>query len=250
MEADNHSPGFIEPDWPAPGNVRALTTLRSGGYSTGPYASFNLAAHTTDDPDAVRRNRQLLREHFLLPDEPVWLQQVHGSRTICADTGAAGTEADGSWTRVPGTVCVVMTADCLPVLFCDRDGSRVAAAHAGWRGLHAGVISRAVGTLGTDPAALMVWLGPAIGPRAFEVGDEVRQAFVAKHGRNSRAFVQSRDRHWMCDLYQLARIELSMLGVNAVFGGKECTYSDQQRFYSYRRDGSTGRMASLIWMER
>lgn len=250
METENHSPGFIEPDWPAPGNVRALTTLRSGGYSTGPYASFNLAAHTDDDPDAVERNRRLLREHFRLPDEPVWLQQVHGSRAICADAGAAGAEADGSWTRVPGRVCVVMTADCLPVLICDRGGTRVAAAHAGWRGLHAGVIGRAVAALETDPAALMVWLGPAIGPRAFEVGDEVRQAFVAKHGRNSRAFVQNRDRHWMCDLYELARIELSMLGVNAVFGGKECTYSDQQRFYSYRRDGSTGRMASLIWLDR
>ncbi len=248
MAAETRTPGFIVPEWPAPANVRALTTLRNGGYSQGPYASFNLGAHTGDDLKAVDRNRRLLSDCFSLPGEPVWLQQVHGSRIVHAPAAAAGAEADGSWSGTPGTVCAVMTADCLPVLICDRAGSRVAAAHAGWRGLHAGVISRAVSALGCDPSALMVWLGPAIGPKAFEVGEEVRQAFVDSNNRNSSAFAPGRERHWMCDLYRLARIELADLGISAVYGGDECTFSDPQRFYSYRRDGETGRMASLIWL--
>ena len=243
------TPGFIRPDWPAPANVHALTTLRSGGYSSGPYASFNLAAHTDDDPDAVHNNRRLLREYFRLPGEPVWLQQVHSNSIVTADAAASESEADGSWTRAGATVCVVMTADCLPVLICDRQGSRVAAAHAGWRGLHAGVISQAVNTLKADPADLMVWLGPAIGPQAFEVGEEVLQAFIDKDSRNSTGFRQRDDRRWLCDLYELARIKLLMLGITSIFGGNECTFSDHRRFYSYRRDGKTGRMASLIWLE-
>lgn len=248
MAAEKPSPGFIRPDWPAPANVHALTTLRTGGYSSGAYASFNLAAHTDDDPDAVQGNRRLLREFFRLPDEPVWLQQVHSKRIVSAEAGAAGSEADGSWSDIAGKVCVVMTADCLPVLVCDRRGSKVAAAHAGWRGLHAGVVSQAVRMLETDPEDLLVWLGPAIGPQAFEVGREVLQAFIDKNSLNGTAFRQRDDRHWLCDLYELARIELSMLGITSVFGGTECTFSDESRFYSYRRDGKTGRMASLIWL--
>ena len=240
----------MQPDWPAPANVKALTTFRTGGFSRGSYASFNLAAHTDDDPEAVQKNRQLLREHFGLPDEPAWLQQVHGKGVVNADARAIGAEADGSWTCTAGRVCAVMTADCLPVLICDRAGSRVAAAHAGWRGLHAGVIAETVRVLASDPAELMVWLGPAIGPQAFEVGEEVVRAFVDKDALNSAAFRQTDARHWLCDLYQLARMELSVLGIEAVFGGHECTFNDPQRFYSYRRDGSTGRMASLIWLER
>ena len=250
MGTEMGAPGFIQPDWPAPSRVKALTTLRTGGYSRGPYASFNLAAHTDDDPDAVQKNRWLLRENFGLPDEPAWLQQVHGSGIVNAADGVIGAEADGSWSCVSGKVCVVMTADCLPVLFCDRRGTRVAAAHAGWRGLHAGVITEAVRVLESDPAELMVWLGPAIGPQAFEVGEEVVRAFVDKNGRNSAAFRQTDERHWLGDLYQLARTELSLLGIEGVFGGQECTFSDPQRFYSYRRDGATGRMASLIWLAR
>ncbi|MDX1269972.1 MAG: peptidoglycan editing factor PgeF [Oceanisphaera sp.] len=249
MTTDKHTPGYISPDWPAPANVRALVTLRSEGYSRGSYSSFNLAEHTGDDPRAVSRNRALLREYFRLPAEPVWLEQVHSRRVVLADTAACGTAADASWTGAAGSVCAVMTADCLPVLICDRAGSRVAAAHAGWRGLHAGVISNAVRCLACDPEELIVWLGPAIGPGAFEVGAEVVEAFIAKDGQNSLAFRQTDDRHWLCDLYRLARIELDTLGVHAVFGGNDCTFTDSTRFYSYRRDGETGRMASLIWLD-
>jgi YfiH family protein len=249
MNAETHTPGCISPDWPAPANVKALVTLRSEGYSRGPYSSFNLAGHTGDDPRAVSRNRALLRDYFRLPAEPVWLEQVHSRRAVLADTAACHMAADASWTSAAGYVCAVLTADCLPVLICDRAGSRVAAAHAGWRGLHAGVVSNTVASLECDPAALMVWLGPAIGPGAFEVGAEVVQAFIARDRQNATAFRQTDHRHWMCDLYRLARIELDKLGVRAVFGGNECTYTDARRFYSYRRDGVTGRMASLIWME-
>ena len=248
MGTELESPGFITPVWPAPANVHALATLRAGGCSSGPFSSFNLAAHTGDDAATVQRNRTLLREHFGLPAEPVWLQQVHSNRIVTAEPDETGAEADGSWTSSVGHVCVVMTADCLPVLICDQYGSKVAAVHAGWRGLHAGVISHAISMLETDPVELMVWLGPAIGPRAFEVGPEVLRAFTDSNGENTSAFRQTDDQHWLCDLYQLARIELSSQGITSVFGGNECTFTDEKRFYSYRRDGNTGRMASLIWL--
>ena len=247
MAASVKTPGFIRPDWPAPANVHALATLRTGGYSTGSYTSFNLAAHTGDDPAAVSSNRRLLREYFRLPGEPLWLQQVHGSRLVKAEEDASESCSDGSWTDVPGRVCAVMTADCLPLLICDRAGSRVAAVHAGWRGLHAGVITSAVNGLEADPAELIVWLGPAIGPQAFEVGGEVCQAFCDRSSRNSVAFRRTDASHWLCDLYLLARIELASLGVTSVYGGGFCTFSEKQRFFSYRRDGQTGRMASLVW---
>jgi YfiH family protein len=248
MAVELQSPGFIMPAWPAPANVHALTTLRTGGYSSAPYAGFNLATHTGDDGPTVNRNRALLREHFGLPSEPVWLQQVHSNRIVFAGPDETGAEADGSWTSSVGIVCTVMTADCLPVLICNRQGSTVAAVHAGWRGLHAGVVTSAIRMLESDPAELMVWLGPAIGPRAFEVGAEVFRAFTDRNHENTSAFRQTDDQHWLCDLYQLARIELFNQGVTSVFGGNECTLTDEQRFYSYRRDGDTGRMASLIWM--
>jgi len=249
MAFERPTPGIIRPHWPAPANVHALATLRTGGYSRGPHASFNLAAHTEDDPEDVRKNRDLLREYFNLPSEPVWLQQVHSNRIVEAGSGAGETEADGSWTATVGPVCAVMTADCLPVLICNRNGSKVAAAHAGWRGLHAGVITNVVNMLESDPAELLVWLGPAIGPQAFEVGAEVLRLFAESNSENASAFKQTDDEHWLCDLYQLARVELSGLGIRSVFGGDECTYTDQQRFYSYRRDRITGRMASIIWLE-
>ena len=249
MAVELQSPGFITPAWPAPANVHALTTLRTGGYSSGPYTGFNLAAHTGDDAATVLSNRALLREHFSLPAEPVWLQQVHSNRIVAADPDKIGDEADGSWTSRAGRVCVVMTADCLPVLICNRQGSKVAAAHAGWRGLHAGVVTNAIRRLESDPAELMVWLGPAIGSREFEVGAEVFRAFTDRNAENTSAFRRTDDQHWLCDLYQLARIELSSLGLTSVFGGNECTFTDEQRFYSYRRDGDTGRMASLIWLD-
>ena len=249
MRVKRHPPGFILPEWPAPANVHALSTLRDGGYSTGPYASFNLALHTGDDAIAVQRNRELLRSHFELPAEPIWLQQVHSSHLIEADSTVVDTQADGCWSRAPGYVCAVMTADCLPVLICDRSGTKVAAAHAGWRGLYAGVITNAVNILQSNPAELMVWLGPAIGPLSFEVGLEVMQSFTTKNDKNASAFRQVDDSHWLCDIYQLAKIELARLGVTAIYGGDECSYSEEQRFYSYRRDGITGRMASIIWLE-
>ena len=250
MAADQPSPGAIRPDWPAPANVHALVTLRTGGYSSGAYSSFNLAAHVEDDPLAVSRNRQLLRDHFSLPGEPVWLQQVHSNAIVAAQADAAGRAADGSWTDAAGPVCAVLTADCLPVLICDRAGSRVAAAHAGWRGLHAGVITSAIARLQADATELLVWLGPAIGSQAFEVGEEVVLAFTEKDSRNQLAFRQTGPRHWLGDLYHLARIELAGLGIRSVFGGDFCTFSDAERFYSFRRDGVTGRMASLIWLTR
>jgi YfiH family protein len=249
MVAEQQTPGFIVPQWPVPQNVHALVTLRSGGYSAGAYAGFNVADHTGDDSLAVRRNRKLLREYFRLPAEPAWLQQVHSNRVILADQVAAGTEADASWTASSDVVCVVLTADCLPVLISSRDGSKVAAAHAGWRGLHAGIITNTVRVLDTNPAELRVWLGPAIGPAAFEVGPEVVRAFKTRHADNVAAFRQKDEQHWLCDIYRLARLELARLGIESVHGGGECTYSDDQRFYSYRRDGDTGRMASLIWLD-
>ena len=248
MGTETQAPGFIRPDWPAPASVHALVTLRTGGYSKGPYTSFNLAAHTDDDAAAVLRNRALLTEYFKLPAEPLWLQQVHSNQIVNADSDEVGAEADGSWSSSAGKVCVVMTADCLPVLICNQQGSKVAAAHAGWRGLHAGVITNAIRTLDSDPSELVVWLGPAIGPRSFEVGTEVFRAFTDSRLENTSAFRQTDERHWLCDLYELARIELISLGVTSIFGGNECTFTDKERFYSYRRDGNTGRMASLIWL--
>lgn len=242
-------PACLRPRWPAPANVHALTTLRKGGNSSGAYSSFNLALHSGDDASAVNRNRALLREHFALPAEPVWLQQVHGKGVVDANTVEADSKADGSWSDTAGRVCAVMTADCLPVLICNREGSKVAAAHAGWRGLHAGVISSAVSRLNIAADQLLVWLGPAIGPQAFEVGAEVMHAFVEKDRRNAVAFRQTDAQHWLCDIYKLARNELDGLGIGAVYGGDECTYTDAARFYSYRRDGDTGRMASLIWLQ-
>lgn len=249
---DQPAPGFINPDWPSPSNVRALTTLRTGGFSQGPYQSFNLAFHTEDDPVRVEQNRQLLNRYHHLPRNPVWLSQVHSDHVICVDDipdDAEIPEADGAWSKHPGRVCAVMTADCLPVLFCNRQGTRVAAVHAGWRGLASGIVSRGVRVMEEPAEQLLAWLGPAIGPRAFEVGSDVVQAFTEKDASNVKAFKQVDDSHWLCDMYHLARNELNALGLSAIYGGDFCTYEDADRFYSYRRDGKTGRMASLIWLE-
>jgi len=241
---------WLQAEWPAPANVRTASTLRTGGVSELPFDSLNLGDHVGDAPEAVRSNRQRLREALRLPDEPCWLNQVHGSRVIEAGKWAAPPEADACIARTAGQVCVVMTADCLPVLFCNREGDRVAAAHAGWRGLAGGVLESTVNSLGLPGSQLMAWLGPAIGPDAFEVGDEVRIAFTARDAVAAQAFRPShRAGHWLADLYLLARQDLARLGVHAVYGGGLCTYSDELRFFSYRRDGKCGRMASLIWLE-
>ncbi len=238
----------IRPDWPAPENVRAFTTTRAGGVSIGPCASFNLGDHVGDDPRAVAENRARLRKEFKLPADPVWLTQVHGNTAVEAAIVTAGVTADASFATQPGVVCAVLTADCLPVLLCDRAGTRAGIAHAGWRGLAAGVIESTVAALGEPRGELMAWLGPAIGPAAFEVGTEVRAAFTMRDPGAACAFQAGRPGHWFADIYQLARRRLHALGVHAVYGGDLCTFTDSARFYSYRRDGACGRMASLIWM--
>lgn len=237
---------WIEPDWPAPPNVRAASTLRPGGFSQGVYAGLNLGAHVGDDPAHVATNRRLLWEALNLPAEPLWLSQVHGAVVIDADKPASLT-GDAAVTRRAGLVCAVMTADCLPILLCDRSGTCVAAVHAGWRGLAGGVVEAAVAALKRPD--LMAWLGPAIGPQAFEVGGEVRQAFCDRLGHCSSAFSRTGEDRWLADLYELARIALQRAGVVDLYGGGYCTHSDPERFYSYRRDGRTGRMATLIWRE-
>lgn len=245
---------WILPDWPAPAGVRALMTTRSGGVSAPPYDSLNLAAHVGDDPAAVAENRRLLRA--VLPAEPLWLTQVHGTTVAEVGQDAAGVVADAAVARSPGQVCAVLTADCLPVLLCDERGSVVAAAHAGWRGLLAGVLEETVRSMGIGPARILAWLGPAIGPDAFEVGEEVRQAFIEQHDLAAIAFrpalpgtLDKLPRKWLADLYALARLRLAQAGVERVYGGIGCTHRDAGRFYSYRRDGRTGRMAALIWRE-
>ncbi|MBI4984397.1 MAG: peptidoglycan editing factor PgeF [Rhodocyclales bacterium] len=238
---------LIVPEWPAPSHVRALSTTRGGGHSAGRYASFNLAAHVGDDPRAVAANRALLCSR--MPAAPLWLKQVHGTRCIGIDATAADVEADASFARVPGQACAVMTADCLPLLLCDEAGTVVAAAHAGWRGLAAGVVEATVAAMSVPGARILAWLGPAIGPAAFEVGDEVRAAFVDADAAAAAAFAATADGKWLCDLYALARRRLARLGVGRVYGGGYCTHGDGKRFFSYRRDGATGRMASLIWLD-
>lgn len=240
---------IIEADWPAPAQVRALCTTRGGGVSDGPFASLNLAEHVGDAAAAVARNRERLRRELGLPSEPGWLTQVHGCGVARVGRDPRGGEADAAIGDGPGQVCAVMTADCLPVLLCDVDGSIVAAVHAGWRGLAAGVIEVAVRRMGVAPDRLMAWLGPAIGPTAFEVGDEVRACFLAADAAVEDAFRRSPNGRWLADLYALARRRLAAIGVESVSGGGLCTFSEPRRFFSYRRDGVTGRMASVIWLD-
>jgi hypothetical protein len=239
---------LIRPDWPAPNQVRAVTTTRHGGISLPPYDSFNLGAHVGDAPERVAVNRQRLRQVLELPAEPAWLNQVHGNRVVAAEQVTTSVEADAAYTRQGGPVCVVMTADCLPILLCDRAGSCVAIAHGGWRGLADGIIGATVARLDCAPGELMAWLGPAIGPAAFEVGAEVRQAFLELDPGNAGCFQVSPGGRWLADIYELARRQLRALGVMAVYGGGWCAFTDRERFFSYRRDGRTGRMASLIWL--
>ena len=239
---------WIEPDWPAPPGVRAFSSLRTGGVSQGAYASLNLGVHVGDRASSVATNRLMLKESLSLPAEPFWLNQVHGKTVVKAGrVGDGPPDADASFCEGTGVVCAVMTADCLPVLFCDCSGARVGAAHAGWRGLADGVLESTVEAMGSGD--LMAWLGPAIGPESFEVGAEVRQAFLDRLGDCDAAFRPIDSSHWLADLYGLARIALGRAGVSAVYGGEYCTYADPMRFFSYRRDGQTGRMATLIWRE-
>lgn len=236
----------ILPDWPAPPNVRALQTTRQGGVSLAPYDSLNLGSHVGDNPLAVARNRILL--NTLLPTEPVWLEQVHGTVVASADAASCRTRADACIARQRAAVCVVMTADCLPVLLCDEAGTVVGAAHAGWRGLCDGVVEATVQAMACVPQDLMAWLGPAIGPQAFEVGEEVRAAFLAVQPQAAAAFVPGQPGKWFADLYALARLRLNGLGITRIYGGGHCTYAERDQFFSYRRDGTTGRMGTFIWL--
>ena len=238
---------WIVPDWPAPARVRALITTRNGGSSIGPYASMNVGLRVDDDPASVEANRRLLKQ--FLPAEPKWLNQVHGTSVVDAETITHPVEADASVSTSGGCVSVVMVADCLPILFADRTGSVVGAAHAGWRGLADGVIENTVRALDTSPQDLLAYLGPAIGPSAFEVGNEVRDAFVAIDQAAQVAFRPHKPGKWLADLFVLARQRLARLGLQDVYGGGHCTYSDPARFFSHRRDKVSGRMAALIWIE-
>lgn len=251
-------PDIIFPRWPAPAGIHAAFTLRSGsGISQPPFDTCNIAAHVGDEPHAVAGNRARLRASLGLPEEPAWLEQVHGNRVVDLDTGGLGETrlagspgADAAVTRAPGRICAIQVADCMPVLFAAADGSAIGAAHAGWRGLAGGVLEATVRAMRTPPEELLVWLGPAIGQSHFEVGEEVRAAFMAADTGAAAAFTANQRGRWQCDLQTLARRKLAALGVSGpcVFGGSWCTYADAGRFFSYRRDGRCGRMAALIWM--
>lgn len=249
---------LIYPDWPAPAWVQACFTTRGGGVSEGVYAGLNLGAHVADDPAAVAANRHQLRELLHLSQEPVWLNQVHGTVVYPVDSTRAAQPvtpptADAAVTRLPDVALTVMTADCLPVLFCDRAGTVVATAHAGWRGLCDGVLEQTVAAMGVAADQILAWIGPAIGPSAFEVGTEVRARFLQQDPSAASAFApstlsSSEGDKWFADLFLLARQRLVSAGVVEIYGGDQCTYSDPEQFYSYRRDGQTGRMSGLIWL--
>lgn len=253
---------WIRAGWPAPRGVHGLTTLRHGlGVSKVPFDTFNMGNCTAaegDDPAAVARNRELLVEHALLPSIPRWLKQVHGAAVVRfgasptpSGVGVGLPEADASVTDEPGVVLAILTADCLPVLFCADDGSEVAAAHAGWRGLADGVLEATVAAMRTPPERLRAWLGPAAGPQRYEIGVEVYDAFVSRDWGAGSAFTSTREHHWHVDLYALARRRLASVGIapDSVSGGDLCTISERDRFFSHRRDQRTGRMVSLVWIE-
>jgi polyphenol oxidase len=269
-------PQVITPDWPAPPGVRSAFTLRTGGVSLAPYDSLNVGAGIGDSPEAIAENRRRVREKLGLPSEPVWLEQVHGTDVVelgstatlswtgAPSAGAHGAAAlgadsaastvgqvrgDASVARGAGYVCAIRVADCMPVLFAARDGSAVAAAHAGWRGLAGGVLEATVRQLGLPGSQLIAWMGPAIGPAHFEVGDEVRAAFTATDLDAAPAFVANARGRWQCDLYALARRRLTTIGISGIYGGGWCTFAEAERFFSYRRSGQCGRMAALIWTQ-
>jgi YfiH family protein len=251
---------ILTANWPAPKNIHAFTTLRNGmGVSKPPFDQFNLGNRNSeqgDDPVTVEKNRELLMQAFSLPETPHWLRQVHGIGVLrFDDTEERGGDyhqdepiADASVTSKKNNVLSILTADCLPALFCNVDGSEVAAAHAGWRGLANGVLENTVRAMHSKPEDIMVWLGPAAGPAAYEIGTEVRDAFVQYDKHADTAFVSTRQNHWKVDLYQLARMRLHGVGITRIHGADHCTISEADKFFSHRRDQQTGRMASLIWM--
>jgi YfiH family protein len=266
MMAANEAVEFITPEWAAPAGVQAVMTTRLGGVSVPPWDSLNLGVHVGDNTAAVLENRVRVRKEAQLPSEPVWLEQVHGTSVVILDASniprtstaeqlmdARRPRADAAVTRQAGVVCAIQVADCLPVLFAARDGSVVGAAHAGWRGLASGVLGATIAAMEVPADQIVAWLGPAIGPQNFEVGDDVVAAFAAtahsdQRAQTDAAFVRQPNGKWFCDLFALARLRLAAAGVTQVSGGGLCTVADSRRFYSYRRDGQTGRMAALIWL--
>ena len=239
---------LIIPEWPLPAGVAACSSTRNGGISLSPYDSLNLGAHCGDNLEHVEENRRRLFAAGGLPSKPVWLEQVHGKDVLTLTGEAyASKRADASYSNTPGMVCAVMTADCLPVLFCNRAGTEVAAAHAGWRGLCAGVLEETLACFADRPENIQAWLGPAIGPNAFEVGQDVREAFMAVDAAADSAFIPAGEKYY-ADIYTLARQRLAKAGVTQVSGGDRCTFTQKQDFFSYRRDKTTGRMASFIWL--
>ena len=243
------NPHYLYPDWPAPKNVHAVSTTRHGGVSTCPFDSMNLGTHVGDEIKNVQKNRQILSKTLDLENPPFWLNQIHSNFVSDLDCQQPLIDADAAFTRQAKRSCIVMTADCLPVLFCNMAGSVVAASHAGWRGLQAGILEKTVRKMQCSSEDIMAWLGPAIGASVFEVGDEVRQAFIHSDPLAQHAFQAQQRGKWLADIYQLATQRLNRIGVQKIYGGGECTYGDKQRFYSYRREEKTGRMASLIWMD-
>lgn len=238
---------WIKPDWPAVNNIHAAVTLRTGGLSQGIYRSLNLADHVNDGPEKVIANRKIMSKMLNLPSEPIWLQQVHGNRVIKAEKSIQLRSADASYTELTNTVCAVLTADCLPILLASKDGTKIASIHAGWRSLLTGIVANTINHLGTID--MIAWLGPAIGINSFEVGEEVRYNFIKKNAKFTQAFKEKNEAKYLADIYQLATIELASVGITQIFGGGFCTVTDEQRFFSYRRDGETGRMATLIWRD-
>ena len=239
---------WIPADWPVPEHVQAGTTTRIGGYSRGTYASMNLASHVDDNPDYVFQNRILIREQLSLPDEPLWLQQIHSNKVINLAKENVNQPADGAYTNKHNQICVVLTADCLPLLLCNTTGTEIAAIHIGWRGFSRNIITSALNAFTAKPQELMAWIGPYISAKHYEVGEEVRTACLKLINDTNTVFRPARPGHWFADMQGLVRQQLQTAGVHEIFGGDNCTYTDYQHFYSYRRDGITGRVASFIWM--
>lgn len=240
---------YLKADWPAPKNVHAIVTTRQIGVSKPPFDSFNLATHVGENPKIVATNRQQLQQDLDLQQPPCWLTQVHSTEVVNADHAVLDVKADASFSLQKGKTCAVLTADCLPILLCDEKGRCVAAVHAGWRGLAAGIIAKTVATLPVPRESLLAWLGPAISSPYYEVGDDVRDAFLKQFPKARVAFTPNNQQRWNFDLYQAARLQLLDLKVSKIYGGEYCTFKDKELFYSYRREEVTGRMASLIWMK-
>lgn len=237
---------LIHANWPAPKNITAFTTTRLNGHSLGPYASLNLAHHVSDNPIAVEKNRSLLLSQYGVPSAPRWLTQTHSTTVVCADDVFSPIEADASYTQTPRLVCAILTADCLPILLCNKHGTQVAAVHAGWRGLAHGILKKTVSTF-KNPNDVMSWLGPAISRKQYEIGEETFKQLATS--TNKHCFEATQKNKYFCDLYAIARHQLKELGIHDIYGGEHCTFQENDLFFSYRKNATTGRIASLIWLD-